>query len=307
MNKEIRMKRFFYAVLTMVMVAFFYGCIQDTTVIHIQPDGTGTIEETTLFSNSILELMESLSGSMAGSEQQKSDQDHKEATKGDTKKEKEKTRDDLLAKMVKDAEIRAATFGTAVKFISAKPVKTDTGSGYTAVYAFQDISMVKVNQNPSDKVDAQKAEKSDSPPKEEFLRFKFMKGSPSKLDVSFPPQKEITGDKSSVPESPKAGEEKSNKESDDQSLEMMKNLFQDMKLNISLRLEGTIVNTNATYRDGSTVTLIEMDFGKIMSNPALLKQMSAAKPQTIEETKALFKRVEGLKFETNNPVTIEFK
>jgi hypothetical protein len=50
-----------------------------------------------------------------------------------------------------------------------------------------------------------------------------------------------------------------------------------------------------------------MDFGKIMNNPVLLKKLSAAKPQTIEQTKALFKRVEGLKVETNNPVTIEFK
>jgi len=301
------MKRFFCAALAMAMAAFFCGCIQDTTVIHIKPDGTGTIEETTIFSNSMLELMESLSGSIADSEQKKHDRDNKEATKGDPNKGKEKTRDELLAKMLKDAEIRAATFGNAVKFISAKPVKTDTGSGYTAVYAFQDISMVKVNQNPSDKVDAQKAEKSDSAPKEEFLRFTFVKGSPSTLVVSFPSQKEIAGDTSSVPENTNAGKEKSNKGSDDQSLEMMKNLFQDMKINISLRLEGTIVNTNATHRNGSTVTLIEMDFGKIMDNPALFKQLSAVKPQTIEETKALLKRVEGLKFETNNPVTIEFK
>jgi hypothetical protein len=301
------MKRFFYSFRAIVMVAVVCGCIQDTTVIHIKPDGTGTIEETTLFSNSMLELMESLSAGMVGIEQQKSDQENKEAAKGDSTKEKEKTRDDLFAKMLKDAETRAATFGNEVKFISAKPVKTDKGSGYIAVYAFQDISLVKVNQNPSNKVDTQKTEKNDSTPKEEFLRFIFVKGSPSRLVVSFPTQKDLASDKAGIPESTKAGGEESNKGSDDQSLEMMKNLFQDMKLSISLRFEGTIVNTNATYRDASTVTLIEMDFGKIMNNPVLLKKLSAAKPQTIEQTKALFKRVEGLKVETNNPVTIEFK
>lgn len=301
------MKRFFYSFLAIVMVAFLCGCIQDTTVIHIKPDGTGTIEETTLFSNSMLELMESLSAGMVGIEHQKSDQENKEAAKGDSTKEKEKTRDDVFAKMLKDAEMRAATFGTDVKFISAKPVKTDKGSGYTAVYAFQDISLVKVNQNPGNKVDTHKTEKNDSTPKEEFLRFIFVKGSPSRLVVSFPTQKDLASDKPGIPESTNVGGEESNKESDNQSLEMMKNLFQDMKLSISLRFEGTIVNTNATYRDASTVTLIEMDFGKIMNNPVLLKKLSAAKPQTIEETKALFKRVEGLKVETNNPVTIEFK
>jgi hypothetical protein len=50
-----------------------------------------------------------------------------------------------------------------------------------------------------------------------------------------------------------------------------------------------------------------MDFGKIMSNAELLKKLNTAKPQSMEETKALLKNVEGLKIETNNPVTIEFK
>jgi hypothetical protein len=52
---------------------------------------------------------------------------------------------------------------------------------------------------------------------------------------------------------------------------------------------------------------MEMDFGKIMNNATLFKQLTAAKPQSIEETKALVKSIEGLKIETNNPVTVEFK
>jgi hypothetical protein len=35
--------------------------------------------------------------------------------------------------------------------------------------------------------------------------------------------------------------------------------------------------------------------------------MLAINPQSVGETKALFKSVEGLKFETSNPVTVEFK
>lgn len=301
------MKRFFYTALVMLMIPFFHGCVQDTTIIHIKPDGSGTIEETTLFSNSMLELMETFSDSMAVSETQKDDQVKKDTAKSEPQKGKEKTRDDLLAKMVKDAEMRAATFGTAVKFISAKPVESENGSGYTALYAFQDINLVKVNQNPRDKVAGQKAEKSDSPPKEEFLLFTFTKGSPSRLVVSFPSRKDGASDTSSPPDTPKAGEDTSSKEADAQAAEMMKDLFQDMKIIISLQCEGTIVQTNATYREGSMVTLIEMDFGKIMSNAALLKKLTTAKPQSIEETKALLKNVEGLKIETNNPVTIEFK
>ncbi len=301
------MKRFFYNALSMLMVIFISGCIQDNIVIHIKPDGSGTIEETSLLSNSMIDIIESVAGGMAGSVNQKGDQDNKDAAKGDSKKEEKKIRDDITTKLVKDAENRAETFGAKVKFISAKPVKTDTGSGYTAVYAFQDISLVKVNQNPSDKVDLQGAEKGDSSAKEESLLFKFIKGSPSKLFITFPAKKDAAGDKSSAPDSAKDIEGKSNKESDAQSMEMAMKLFQDMKLKISLQFEGTIVNTNATFRDGSTVTLMEMDFGKIMNNATLFKQLTAAKPQSIEETKALVKSIEGLKIETNNPVTIEFK
>jgi hypothetical protein len=313
------MKRFFSSALSLLVVGFFSGCIQDTTVIHIKPDGSGTIEETALLSNSMLEVIESLSNTMAGPEKQKDNQEQKDAAKDDAKKADKKSRDDVIVKMAKDAEKSAIRFGSTVKFISAKPVKTDTGSGYTAVYAFQDINQVKINQNPSDKIDGQKAEKGDSPSKGEFLLFKFTKGSPSRLVITLPAQKEAAVNKSDAPESVKTAEEKpqpdstktiedtSNKESDAQTQEMMKNLFQDMKLKISLHIEGTIVKTNATYRDGSTITLIEMDFGKIVSNPELFKKLSASKPDSIEETKALLKSVEGLKFEINNPVTVDFK
>jgi hypothetical protein len=306
-RKEIPMKRFFYNALSMLMVVFLSGCIQDSIVIHIKPDGSGTIEETSLLSNSMIDIMESLAGGMAGSVNQKGDQDNKDATKSDPNKEEKKIRDEILAKLLKDAENRAESFGTKVKFISAKPAKTDTGSGYIAIYAFQDINLVKVNQNPGDKVDLQRADKNESSTKEESLLFKFIKGSPSRLDVIFPSKKDTVDDKSSAPDSTKAKEDKAKEGSDDQSMEMTKKLFQDMKLKISLQFEGTIVNTNATFRDGSTVTLMEMDFGKIMTNAALFKQLSAAKPQSIEETKALLKSVEGLKVETNNPVTVEFK
>lgn len=302
------MKRFFYIALSLLMIPFFHGCVQDTTVIHVKLDGSGTIEETTLFSNSMLELMESFSDGTAVAETQKDDQAQKDTAKGESPARKEKTRDDLLAKMVKDAEMRAATFGKAVTFISAKPVKAESGSGYAALYAFQDINLVKVNQNPSNKMDGQKAEKSELPPKEEFLLFQFTKGSPAKLVISFPSQKkDVVGDTPSPPDTAKADADSTRKGENTQESEMMKNLFQDMKVKISLHCEGAIVTTNATYREDSTVTLIEMDFGKIMSNAELLKKLNTAKPQSMEETKALLKNVEGLKIETNNPVTIEFK
>jgi hypothetical protein len=290
----------------MLMTIFLSGCIQDTIVINVKPDGSGTIEETFLLSNSMFDMMESIVGTMAAHRKEEGVQDNKNATKGSTEKEATETRDDAIAKMVKDAEKQAETFGAAVKFVSAKPLKTDTAGGYSAVYAFQDINQVMVNQDLGSRRDGQKAEKSNSP-EAEYLQFKFTRGSTAKLVVTLPAQKEASGDKSGAPDNGRTAEGKSGKEASAQSPEMMKNIFQDMKVKIALQFQGTIINTNATYRDGSTVTLIEMDIGKLMTNITLFKQVLAANPLSVGGTKALFKNVEGLKFETNNPVTVEFK
>jgi hypothetical protein len=56
------MKRFLYTALSMLMTVFLSGCIQDTIVIHVKPDGSGTIEETFLLSNSMFDMMESIAG-----------------------------------------------------------------------------------------------------------------------------------------------------------------------------------------------------------------------------------------------------
>jgi len=80
-----------------------------------------------------------------------------------------------------------------------------------------------------------------------------------------------------------------------------------MKISVSVLVEGTIVATNATYREGCRIELIDIDFGKIINNGALFKEMLTVNPQSIGETKTAFKNVEGLKFETVNPVTVDFK
>jgi hypothetical protein len=196
------MKRFLYTALSMLMTVFLSGCIQDTIGIHVKPDGSGTIEETFLLSNSMFDMMESIAGGIACPVKEEGVQDNKEATKGSTEKEAKQTRDDVLAKMVKDAEKRTETFGAAVKFVSAKPVKTDTASGYNAFYSFRDIGEVKVNQNPGNNMDGQESQKSDSQ-KEEYLLFKFTRGSPAKLVVILPAQKETSGDKSGAPDNGK--------------------------------------------------------------------------------------------------------
>jgi hypothetical protein len=301
------MKRYVIAILLLMVVGTLSGCIQNDTVIHVNPDGSGTIQETVLYSNTMLDFMVSMAKMEESADKDERSTEKSSAENKDrNRREIGKTRDDVINELGNDADKQVKQFGGAVTFVSSKPVKTETAGGYTAIYAFKDINLVRVNQNPGGKVDAQKSEKGESSRKEETISFTFVKGSPSLLVVSAPELKGFDGDKAGTDNKSKAADDQQAKPPEKEHLEMMKAMFQDMKLRMALNIGGNIVRTNATYRDGSTLTLMEIDFGKVVSDYDLLKKMSKAKPQSIEETKALLKGIAGFKMELNYPVTVEF-
>jgi hypothetical protein len=70
---------------------------------------------------------------------------------------------------------------------------------------------------------------------------------------------------------------------------------------------GTIAQTNAEYRDGARVTLMEMDMNKLLADPVKFKEMAKANPQTLQEAKTLMKGVDGVKVEAAPEVKIKFQ
>ena len=302
-------KRLFYMLAALWPVIFLFGCIQDHMVVYVKNDGSGTIEETVLMANTMFDVMNSLETGLKGLNKEAKDPSDNDTPHGGQKPEKEvkKIHDDLIAEMLKDAEMKTTQFGSQVKLVSVTPVKTDSANGYKAVYTFQDIGQVRINQNPGENAD-KRVERGAPAKGEEFIYFTFSKGSPAKLVVAFPNSLNDAGKEQDVTKNNNEPlERKDDKETEEATIEMMKTLFKDMKLSIKLQFDGVIVKTNAAYREGSTVTLMDMDFVKIAGNVALLKQMSAAKPNSIEEMKPLLKGIPGLKMENNNPVIVEFQ
>ncbi len=277
-------------------VCLFSGCIQDNMLINVKPDGSGTIEETVLVSNSFIDMMQDMGKEMK--------EEGKEGAKQDPAGE-EKKAPDIVAEMMEKAQKNTKDYGEGVTFVSAKRSKTETASGYTAIYSFQDIGKVALNQNPGKKTpgDEGAKDKDKDASKNDTIRFAFTKGSPARLTVYMPPPKPAKKDeKNAAPE-----KEKPQTKDDPNSIEMMKAIFKDMRVSITLNMEGDIVNTNATYRSGRKVTLIDMDFGKLIGDIELLKKINKEQPESIEEMKKMVKDIEGLKLEFNNPVTIDFK
>jgi len=270
--------------LAVALCVVLWGCIENDTVVRVKPDGSGVIEETVMMSDSIMQSMQAFSEGIGG------------AVAGG--KDKAKSGDyDPVREMMKQAPGQAGQFGPDVKFLSAAPVKNGEMSGYKAIYEFKDINKLMVNQNPGGKMD--KSEDGKSEKKQEMIRFTLVKGPQSTLTVTMPD----SGKKEKDPKDAEARKDRN----DPEAMKEEGELFKGMRIRVAVRIDGTILETNATYRDKSELTLFDLQFGKLLENKALFEKFSAAQPKSVEEMKGLVKNIEGLKVELNNPVVVKFK
>ena len=274
----------------------FVGCLQVNTLIKVKPDGSGTIEETFLMSKEIVEFMEGMANQMTGLTEQQEGQS--------TQMPDEQAQEgfDIFdeAKLKKEAIKR----GQGVSYVTGKRVTTDKFEGYTAIYSFTDINRLKLNQNPSDSVPSDPtAGDKGSQKQKEYVTFHLTKGYPSTLIVRMPLDKE--GDE------PATSEKKKPAQMDNQQSEMMmaqmKQMFEGMKITMAIEVQGSIVQTNATHREGSKITMMQLDFDKLLQMPEQLNRFSQMKPESLEAAKKLMKDLPGIKVDLNKEVIIKFK
>ncbi len=283
--------RYLKMIFCIIICAVLSGCIQDDMIIHLKPDGSGTIEETVKLSNAVMESFQNIANQMS---------------QGDAISKENPQVQDPVASMIKEARARETQYGPGVKFVSAIPVKTETMSGYKVIYSFKDINTLRINQNPESKT-GQPVGKDDKPKRDEMIRFKLTKDKVSTLTITMPEgENEIkNGPADNVKQVNQSQPAQQNP--DPNATEMTKMIFKDMSVKIILDVEGTILKTNATYHDKAQLTLLDMQFGKIIENPKIFEKLNIAQPGTIEEMKAQVKEIPGLKIEMNNPVEVIFQ
>jgi hypothetical protein len=114
------------------------------------------------------------------------------------------------------------------------------------------------------------------------------------LTVTVPDQKEGLGPV--VPKPPDSAEAQQNQ----QALQMMKVMMKGLFVDVSLNVDGRIVKTNAPHVSGSTVTLLQVDFDKLLADEATLQRLQGA-----TDIKALA-NVPGLKVITERTLNVEF-
>jgi hypothetical protein len=253
-----------HALLVILTGALASGCLKSTTTIELKPDGSGTIVQENAVTAEALAMIKGFAAS----------QNTKEVPQ------------DLFSQeqALKTAEQMGVTF------VSGEPTKTATHEGYRALYKFDDITRIKFNMQQGPESVAGAASGSQPP-----FGFTFSRGaSSSLLTIQMPEQAP-----GAFPGMPK-GTSDADKAQAAQAMAMMKMMLKGMFVDVSLALDGRIIKSNATHVDGSKITLLQMDFDKMIADDAAMQKLEAA-----TDLKALA-NVPGLKIATDPKLVIEF-
>ncbi len=287
------MKRNFGILAVLGLALLFGGCIETNTLIRVNKDGSGTVSETVKMNRMVYGMISGMAGSM------------KEAfnAEGEEGAEADEPPKDEPPFSEEKAREQAEKMGAGVELRSYEDIKDNASIGYVAEYSFDNINELRVNQNPGAAMPSMDGEsEGEEGEDEEFVLFSFTPGSPARLEIT-PPQGE---EEEEVEVETEGSEEEQAAEEGMGGFEQMKELFRGMRMRIALAFEGSIEETNASYVDGNTVTLIDMDFDTILDNPDALKQLEASEKMSPAEAKEVLHGIPGIKFDTAEHIVVTF-
>ncbi len=260
------------------------GCFRTNTVVFLNADGSGTIEETVLLASFALNMIQNM-----------------DSTRALNLIDEEK----LVA--------RQDSLGEGVVFEGVEALNEDGFIGYLAVYSFSDINNLRLMDNSEA---LQLGDESEGAGDEENegmkglgmdnVTFSFQ---PGVLDVHIPRTTEVETE--IHPDTLAAETEKIRTQMQEQG-RMMRAFLGDARVSVSIVLPGNITGTNASFADSTTVTLADILFGSMLDlmeeNPELAARMQLA--QSEGERQRLMAEIDPsvqFRFETNDDVYVRFE
>lgn len=267
------MKQIKLTILLFIPVILFSGCIKVNSNVIINKDGSGILEEQVLMSDMVITMMNEFMSSF---------QDSTSAPEE--------------FKLFKEDELKtkASEYGEGVKYVSGEEIKIDGWQGYKAIYSFEDLNKIKMETDPNTKVENPQNDGQVT----EYFSFKFVPGDIAELIIDRPDLSSKNQDEEISVET-----DSENQELDDNLIKMMDG----MTMTISLEFNGEIVETNASFVDGSKVTMLDIDFSEILKNKESLELFKKNPPDNLDEMKAIVENIPGMKVEFQKPVIVKFK
>jgi hypothetical protein len=266
--REFHMHRFAGVIVVALLAS---GCLRSTTVISVKPDGSGTVVQETGVSPQALAMLQGMASSSS---------------------EPGKMPTELFGE--EQAKKAAATMG--IQFVSGEPIKTAQVEGYRARFAFDDVRKLrmKMNQDPT-KEGSATTSGGDSP-----FGFDFERRDASSVLTIVMPDKTDGAAAINPMNGLGMGGSNPDAQANQQAMQMMKVMMQGLFVDITLNVDGRIIKTNAPHVNGSQLTLMQLDFDKLLADEAAMQKLQGAK-----DLKSLAS-VPGLKVIADKKVTVEF-
>lgn len=275
-------KKSLVALLAAASALALSSCFQHEATIHLKKDGSGTLVEETRMGGQMLEMMSQFAGGLGG----------------DDAKPQDPLKDLLSEDKAKE---RATELGEGVTLEKIEPVTVGASKGARATYRFADINKLRISTEDSMKgVAAPGGPPEVEKPKTESkpIVFNYKDGV-----LTIVPNNDKNAQE---PDAEKKAEAAQSLE-DPQAMAMMKQMFADMKMSIKLVADGGIAETNATHREGDTITLMEMDMNKLMEKPENLKKLGEVDQQNPAAAMEALKGIDGVKVEVKPEITVKLK
>lgn len=260
--------------LALLLLLPFTGCFETDTLIRVRADGSGTIEQTIRMSKQTLAQMRALASEMGDAET-------------------------FELMDVEKLEAQASRFGEGVRFVTAEPLADEHGEGYRAVYAFSDVTALRITSGSPDVDDG-------SASAEEPVTFAFEPGRPATLtirqpDVPLPDSAEAAAQDTAI--AAVAADSTAMAALGEQAAA----IFEGMRMRMAVEPQGSIQETAATFRDGNRIVLFDVDMGALLEHPEKLAALQVTGARTPAEMQALLADIPGLRIEPQRSVTVVFE
>ena len=276
------------------------GCLNVKQLVVVNPDGSGSIVVSSVYPPETVAMMTQMAGL--------------QNLGGDTTAAAPAA--DLF---YNEDQLReaAAQFGEGVALEKSEKIDKDGTRGAIAVYAFKDISRVKLNTRQNMQMgEAMGAVKNGVDASSgDFVQFAFAKGDPSRLTILMPQLKSAAA--GSAGASPV-------KKTDAQippelaalgglggagAGAMTMQMFKGMEISFAVQVKGRVIKHNASHQDGEhkdRFILLGMKFDDLISSPEFQKIANENVTDQGEMMKKFYS-LPGANLETNREVIVEFK
>lgn len=262
------------------------GCISLTTVVQVRPDGSGTVTQKTVMNQEVVKMLKDMSQSFGQG--------------GDKKAEAFEPFSE------KEAQDKVAEMGPGVSYVSSKRLRDKVGEGREAIYAFKDINTLRVEDKPKAPGPGE-APASSGPSEAPTFKLSRLASGNSLLTITFPtkPAKDKDKAKGKLKQDKTA---KSKEQPAPEDIAKMKQMLNGLRIALVVDVAGTIVRTNAPHVEGKRVTLMDLDFGQLLTNEAKLKELAALEEKdSLAAVKKAVQGIPGFKVILDPTIEIEFK